>query len=96
MKATTIILAAAITLQTSIIFAGNVTPSVPVTNETTAIAPALLAPSTPEEATFEEIASTLNLAPMAPSVADFEEPVDAFTPDAFELAPVAPSEATFE
>ena len=76
MKTTTIIIAAIFTLHTSILFADNDNISTPVTNETSAITLTALAPSTPVEATFEEMipVNEMNsLIPVTPVEATFEE-----------------------
>jgi hypothetical protein len=56
---------------------------------------AYLAPATPTEAQFEDISyelvAALNLAPVAPAAADFEDGIDIGS-----LAPVVPAEADFE
>jgi hypothetical protein len=94
MKATTIIIAAVLTLQTGILFAGNETCSAPLSSENTSIT---LAPTTPFEATFEEVVTLADAAmldPTTPSEATFEEmPSEMISTG--ELAPVVPAEADF-
>ncbi|MEI7727818.1 MAG: hypothetical protein WCK09_22115 [Bacteroidota bacterium] len=97
MKTTTIIIAAIFTLQASILFAGNDNISTPVTNETAAIILTTLAPSTPVEATFEEMipVNEINsLIPVTPSEATFEE-MPAEMISLVMLAPVTPVTADF-
>ncbi len=94
MKATTIIIAAVLTLQAGILFAGNETCSAPLSNENTS---RTLAPTTPFEATFEEvvtIADAAMLDPTTPSEATFEE-MPSETISISDLAPVVPAEADF-
>ena len=94
MKATTIILAAVLTLSMNVLFAGN--DGATVNNETYSVL--TLAPSTPSEATFEEMneaTATFNLAPVAPSEADFSDVAPEMTIDYSRLAPVTPGEADF-
>ena len=97
MKTTTIIIAAIFTLQASMLFAGNDNISIPVTNETSAIILTALAPSTPVEATFEEMipVNEMNtLVPVTPAEATFEEmPADMISLAL--LAPLTPVTADF-
>ena len=75
MKTTTIILAAALALQVNVLLAGN-SASSPVTTESSVITMNALAPTTPMEATFDEIMPPLyypGLTPLVPAEADFEE-----------------------
>ena len=97
MKATTIIIAAFLTLQAGILFAGNDNITAPAANETSMISLASLAPSTPLEATFEEIV-TVNMADLMPSVpaeATFEDMTSEMNPPV-DFAPVTPAVADFE
>jgi hypothetical protein len=98
MKTTTIIIAAIFTLQASILFAGNDHISTPAATETSAITLTTLAPSTPVEATFEEMSpvNEMNsLIPVTPTEATFEEmPADTISLEM--LAPVTPVTADFE
>ena len=97
MKTTTIIIAAIFTLQASILFAGNDNISTPVTNETSAITITALAPSTPAEATFEEMipVNEMNsLIPVTPTEATFEE-MPAEMISLVLLAPLTPVTADF-
>ena len=97
MKTTTIIIAAIFTLQAGILLAGNDNISTAVSNETPAITFAVLAPSTPVEATFEEMTlvnEALSLVPVTPAEATFEEtPSDIIS--LVMLAPAAPRTADF-
>ena len=97
MKTTTIIIAAIFTLQAGILFADNDNIVTPVTNETSVITLTTLAPSTPVEATFEEMipVNEINsLIPVTPSEATFEEmPADMIS--LVMLAPVMPVTADF-
>jgi hypothetical protein len=94
MKATSIIIAAALILSVNVLFAGITNESAPVSNNNTEIIMTSLAPSLPIVATFED-AVTVNdfafLAPVTPTVADFEEVIDFSS-----LAPTTPAEADFE
>jgi hypothetical protein len=96
MKATTIILAVVLTLSMNVLFAGN--DGAAVNNETNSFQTSL-APSTPTEATFEEmndaISTTFILAPSTPIEADFPDVISETTIDIITLAPVTPSEAAF-
>ncbi len=98
MKTTTIILAAIFTLQVGILFAENDNISTSVINETSAITLVSLAPSTPVEATFEEIITVnemVSLVPLTPAEATFEEmPSDMIS--LVMLAPVTPATADFQ
>jgi hypothetical protein len=89
---TTIIIAAILSFQASVIFAGN----------NTTCPSCILAPVTPVVAVFEEtnatVTSTFNytsLAPVAPEEADFSDVVPEKNIDLAVLAPVTPSEADF-
>ncbi|MEI7725774.1 MAG: hypothetical protein WCK09_11765 [Bacteroidota bacterium] len=97
MKTTTIIIAAIFTLQAGILFAGNDNISTPVANITSAITLTALAPSTPVEATFEDMIplNEMNsLIPVIPAEATFEEmPADMIS--LVMLAPVTPVTADF-
>jgi hypothetical protein len=94
MKATTIIIAAILSLQVNVLFAGNYEES-PTVNSA-------LAPVTPGEATFEETTLTnaftfkfSDLAPVTPGEADFSDVVPEKNIDLTILAPVTPAEADF-
>ena len=74
MKATTIILAAILTLSANVLFASNDITSVPVSNATT-VWMTSLAPGVPCEADFEDATLMVDvayLAPSTPAEADFE------------------------
>jgi hypothetical protein len=97
MKTTTIIIAAIFTLQAGILFAGNDNVLIPVSNETSSMTITALAPSTPAEATFEEITmidEMASLVPVTPAEASFEEmPSDMIS--MVLLAPATPITADF-
>ena len=96
MKATTIILAAIFTLSMNVIFASS--DGAVVNNNINSSTFATLAPSTPTEATFEEMTNaiaTLSLAPVTPIEADFSDVAPEVGIDFSKLAPVTPSEADF-
>jgi len=99
-KLSTIIIAAVLALQVNFLFAGNEKISAPVAKESAAISIISLAPTTPKEATFDdmpmEMTSPVELAPTTPAVADFEDVVDDSANDLNALAPVTPAEADFE
>jgi hypothetical protein len=102
MKATTIIIAAVLSLQVSFLFAGNNETVSTANNENGFCSICTLAPVTPTEATFEETTFsntfTLNvtsLAPVTPVEADFSDIVPEKNMDLTILAPVTPSEADF-
>ncbi|MCX6246143.1 MAG: hypothetical protein NTW10_00280 [Bacteroidetes bacterium] len=98
MKATTIIIAAVFSLLVSSSFADNNMTLAPVTETNATTSLVSLAPVTPVEATFEEIATLTDytvFAPVTPLEAGFDEsdlvqPVDYST-----LPPTTPSEADF-
>ena len=96
MKATITILAAVLTLSMNVLFASN--DGAAVNSETSSFKTSL-APSTPAEATFEEVndatATAFILAPVSPMAADFSDAISETTIDIFTLAPVTPSEADF-
>lgn len=91
MKATTIIIAASLTLSVNLLFAGNDNLS-PVANVNHTIS---LAPTTPSEATFEDMATLTTLAPVVPSEATFEDSFDEMV-SGLNLAPVNPVMATID
>lgn len=96
MKSTSTILAIALTLSMNVLFASNDGASV---NSESNSFQTSLAPSTPTEATFEDVndatAATFILAPETPFEADFSDAVTEPTIDIIPLAPVTPSEADF-
>ena len=97
MKTTMIILAALFTLNVSVLKAGNdYTGSLPSTLVMKLDLSALI-PSTPVEATFEEMVPVMllpeALAPSTPAEAEFEEMPPAI--DMVALAPMMPAEADF-
>jgi hypothetical protein len=97
MKASTIILAALFTLQVSVLFAGNESTALNSTPIETTLDLLALVPSTPAEATFEEVNIEMfdftALAPIVPAEADFEDMAPVV--DLESLAPVTPAEADF-
>ena len=100
MKATITILAAVLTLNTGILFAGNEITSAPVTNENTTVNLISLAPSAPLEATFEYATiSVIDLSALAPTIlleADFSDVAPDANTDLTSLAPLTPAVADFE
>ena len=96
MKTTMTILAAVLTLQSGILFAGNEITLAPAARVSSTIA---LAPSVPMEVTFEDVAtSTLDissLAPATPLEADFNDVITEAVIDLATLAPMAPTTADF-
>jgi hypothetical protein len=102
MKATSIIIAAVLSLQVSFLSAGNIATSPTLYNEAVSVNMNLLAPVAPVEATFED-ATEANafffdfsvLAPATPDEADFSDVVPEKNIDLTILAPVTPAEADF-
>jgi len=95
MKATTIIIAAALTLSVNVLFANNENPSAPAANANTTIALTSLIPSIPMEADFEDAVAMVDfsvLAPVTPVEAQFEDMTYEMV-SALNLAPVTPSTA---
>ena len=96
MKATITILAAVFTLQAGIVFAGNGTISTPVANESAIIT---LTPSSPLEATFEDVATAVidivAIAPAMPLEADFSDVAPDASIDLTNMAPLTPVVADF-
>jgi len=75
MKATTIIIAAALALQVNVLFAGNDINVTPVANASNTLILTSLAPNIPVEATFEDAIDMIDFASLAPAVpaeANFE------------------------
>ena len=102
MKATTIIIAAVLSLQVSFLLADNNKVLSTANNESSFGTISTLAPVTPGEATFEETTFTnaftfnaTNLAPVTPVEADFSDVFPEKNIDLTILAPVTPSEADF-
>ncbi len=98
MKATTIIIAAALTLLAGILFAGNDIVSTNAATANSTITLAAVAPTTPAEATFEEFAETIELtglAPAIPSEASFEDMPSEMVSIA-DLIPLTPGTADFD
>ena len=102
MKATTILLAAVLSIQISVLFAGNKETTPTENTESASLNINQLAPVTPEEATFEEGIETVvsafdfsRLAPVTPEEAGFTDIVPEKNIDLTILAPVTPAEAEF-
>ena len=97
MKATTIIIATALTLSINGLFANNENASAPVANSNFTVTMTSLAPSVPSEATFED-AEILNdvayLTPTVPAEASFDE-MTYETVSSMILAPATPETADF-
>jgi hypothetical protein len=99
MKATIVITAAVLSLQVSVLFAGNIMS--PVTTNSNAFESKCISlmPLVPAEATFEDEAALTDFsmfAPVAPKEADFNDDVDAVNTVMIQnLAPVTPAEADF-
>jgi hypothetical protein len=97
LKATTIILAAVLTLSMNVLFASN--DGAAVINNMKSSTFTALAPATPAEATFEDVndatAIAFNLSPVSPIEADFSDEFSETTIDIITLAPVTPIEADF-
>jgi len=98
MNAKSIIIAAALTLQTAFLFADNNISPTPLKNESSSAILSSLSPVTPIEATFEELSDVFEvtaLIPVTPNEADFNDvaiSVNVAVPD---LAPMVPVEADF-
>ena len=96
MKATITIIAAVLTLNTGILWAGNESSSVSIANESAMIS---LAPVTPAEATFEDVnVTTIDVAAIAPTMpldAEFTDVAPDISIDLTNLAPFAPAVADF-
>jgi len=98
MKTTKFVLAAIFTLQLGILFAGNDNITTPATEVTSSINMVSLAPTSPVEATFEEMTTLentfLGLSPITPVEADFED-LSIEMVSVNDLAPVIPLVADF-
>jgi hypothetical protein len=96
MKAKTTIIAVILTFSLNVLLASN---DGAVMNAETNSFQTSLVPSTPVEASFEEItdatAVAFILAPVSPVEADFSDAIPETTIDIITLAPVTPSEADF-
>jgi hypothetical protein len=96
MKAKSIIIAAILTITTSMLFAENDIVSTPVANENASVISAAIAPVTPAEVTFEEVSTEVidfaTLAPSLPLEADFNDDAYAMI-DINTLAPSTPRQA---
>jgi hypothetical protein len=104
MKATTIIIAAVLSLQFNILFAGNPDNNVNNNvsdNEISNFSLINLAPVTPSEAGFsdvipEPLVNVTKLAPVTPAEADFNDNAPEINSNTIDLAPETPSVADFE
>jgi len=101
MKATTIIIAAVLSLQVNLLIAGNNETSTKYNSDLSNISLNILAPVTPEEADFsdiipEPILNKSNLAPVTPSEADFNDSAPEAVTNDISLAPETPSVADFD
>ena len=95
MKATIIIIAAALTLSVNVLFANNDLPSAPVANANNTMSLTSLAPAVPAEADFEDAVAMVDfsvLAPVTPVEAQFEDLTYELV-SALSLAPVTPTTA---
>ncbi|MCX6285294.1 MAG: hypothetical protein NTW31_13790 [Bacteroidetes bacterium] len=97
MKATTIIIAAVLTLSANVLFAGNENIPATVANTNTTMSITALAPEVPAEADFNDafLVDYTALAPVSPSEAQFED-ITFETVTALNLAPVNPATADLE
>lgn len=92
MKATTIIIALVLGLQTLNLFATNNYDNCPTCVVT-------LAPTTPSEATFDDFATLtdfVSLVPVTPVEADFSEVVPETNATLLDLSPITPTFADFD
>ena len=102
MKTTAILIAAVLSIQISVLFAGNKETTPTENTESASLNINQLAPVTPEEASFEEVMETVvsvfdfsRLAPVTPEEAGFTDIVPEKNIDLTILAPVTPAEAEF-
>lgn len=95
MKATTIIIAAALALQVNLLFAENNTASSPLSAPGYTISISTLAPVTPKEADFEETIEMIDYSSLAPVIAAEAQPEDLTVEllTSLNLAPLAPAAA---
>jgi len=97
MKTTFTILVAFLTLQINFLFAGSDGTSFKTNAAVLSKSTITLAPATPAEATFEDVAASAgnsSLAPRTPGVASFDDEPGNTT--ILSLAPVTPAAADFE
>jgi len=96
----TLTIAAVLTLQTGVLFAGVDTDEVNAATAFNNVNISALAPATPAEAIFEDMIPALRdftaLAPVMPSEADFSDILLVAVVNPSELAPMMPAEADFE
>mgnify|MGYP001159166407 CR=1 FL=1 len=98
MKATTIIIAAVLSLQVSTLFAGYDFPPLSPNNNASPYGFAILVPTTPAEANFDDDAPLMEvaaLAPVTPVEANLSDVVADVSMDINTLAPVTPAAADF-
>ena len=99
MKATSLLIAAVLSLQISNLFAHNDFPPVLLNNEANASYCIALDPTTPSEATFEDAVTETDfsgLMPVTPLEASFDDAIDSGNAQMFRiLAPVTPIAAGF-
>lgn len=98
MKIRSITIAAVLALQVTTLFAGNDNLPASMELENSIIAMTSLAPATPAEATFEEIAPVNEISaivPVVPGEATFEDVPSDIAPIG-DLSPALPAEADFE
>lgn len=97
MKTTTTILAVIFTLQIGVLFAGTETITTPSTEVTSSLNILSLAPSSPVEATFEDIVvdnTFIGLSPVTPADASFED-ISVEMISVSNLSPIIPVVADF-
>ena len=103
MKTTSYIIAAVLSLQVSLLYAGNNETRTSSPKEAVTITITSLAPVTPPEATFEDATETndflfdfSDFSPVVPMEADFSDNEPERINDYKLLAPVTPAEADFD
>ena len=98
-KAISYILAAALILQAGNLFANNSFPRTNENKDANVTCCVSLIPTTPAEATFDDVIPLNNvaaLAPIIPAEADFTDTTPETTYSLNDLAPVAPTSADFD
>jgi hypothetical protein len=99
MKAISYILTAALILQAGNLFANNSFPRTNENKDANVTCCVLLIPTTPAEATFDDVTPSYNvaaLAPVTPAEADFSDTAPETTYSLKDLAPVVPTTADFD
>ena len=99
MKATTIIVAAVLSLQVITLIAGNNFSPLTPNSDANSSCCVVIMPTTPAEATFEDdvtLTDFVVLAPVTPGEADFSDSIEDQAVDFIVLTPVTPVEADFE